>query len=482
MLYFFAIPSHQFRPMLIEALGTEHPRETFLNMKVNDPISAGPFSFGQWEKGSYMKLVTNPTYYGKGRRVDIPGVGEIEEGPHYDGIILKFYPDLWLSVNEALADIQEGSINYLYWNLNAVNIAQLYENPYIAVETADQLSFYYLAPNCTRKPFDDVALRQALVYMVDKEFIVDRLWGKFGGVAHSVVVPAAGEWYNDNVDKFGSGMSREERFTKAKQILKKAGYTVPDVPYPEGVLILPNGEEMQPFEILTPWADLEFMRFTAGFMIQEWWRELGVPVTCRPASTGVMVEHVFEKRDFDWYILGWLNEGSGYPDYLFDIFSSHQPCPDYYNCMGYKNPQLDRYLTDLLTKCDRDERIEAAWKAQELVTKEVGYCPLYYRTINEAHRTDTFEGWFTQLGGVMGCCRTYSNNDPKSCLLYLKPIGKRQEENPETSAPPESTPQPEATPEPEGPCLGTILLVCVLTAGVTRRTLQESNTKIQKTN
>ena len=454
IIYHFAVPKQQFEPMLIEARGTEVPMQTFLDLPVDNPISAGPFSFGQWEKGSFVKLVTNPDYYGSGRTVDVNGETMVE-GPHYDGLLLKLYG----TTDAALLGIQKGEIDYIWWNLDPGYIAQLLGNPDVTIEKADELGFYYLAPNCAKEPFDDMKLRQALVYLVQKDFIVDRVLQGYGGPAHSVVMPAAGEWYSENVNTFGHGMSKDERIAKATEMLTAAGYTVPvdadgvPIKYPEGVVLLPDGTEMQPFEILTPPADYDPMRAMSGVLIQEWWREIGIPVTAKPTSFGEIVHKTFEAMTFDWYVLGWRLGGSGYPDHMRYFFHSDQAVPDGNNPMSYKNPECDKALEDIMTLCDHDDLVEAAHTAQELIIEEVGYVPLYYRTMNEAHRNDTFTGWFTQLGGIAG------TESPRHCLLYLEPAGE------EPGTPPEST-APAETEAPGGSeCLGTVLVVGMLVAG-----------------
>ncbi|MBU7012749.1 MAG: ABC transporter substrate-binding protein [Theionarchaea archaeon] len=438
-----AIPAHQFEPMLEEARSTDMPTQTFLDMSVDSPIGCGPFSFAQWERGGFVKLVTNPDYYGRGRTFNTEGMGTITEGPFYDGLLLKLYG----TTDAALLGIQKGEIDYIWWNLDPGYIAQLLGNPNVTIEKADELGFYYLAPNIAKEPFDDLVLRQALAYLVDKEFIVSRVLQGYGGAAHSVVMPIAGEWYNDDINKYGSGMSREERIAKATEMLTAAGYTVPDAKYPDGVIKLPDGTDMKPFEILTPPADYDPMRAMSGVLIQEWWREIGVPVAAKPTFFGEIVHKTFEAMTFDWYILGWRIGGTGFPDHMRYFFHSDQAVPDGNNPMSYKNLQVDKYLEDLMTLCDRDDLFYASWKAQEIIVEEVGYCPLYYRTLNEAHRNDTFDGWFTQLGGIAG------TESARSCLLYLTPTVEAEERVP---APIEA---------PEGICSGAMLIVSILAAG-----------------
>jgi tetratricopeptide (TPR) repeat protein len=173
------------------------------------------------------------------------------------------------------------------------------------------------------------------------------------------------------------------------------------------------------------------MRAMSGVLIQEWWREIGIPVTAKPTSFGEIVHKTFEAMTFDWYILGWRIGGAGYPDHMRYFFHSDQAVPDGNNPMSYRNPQVDKYLEDLMTLCDRDELIFVSYEAQKMIIDEVGYCPLYYRSLNEAHRNDTFTGWFTQLGGIAG------SESPRSCLLYLKPLIE-EEEPPVTTEPPET--------------------------------------------
>ncbi len=482
IIFHFAVPVPQFESMFKSRKLTE----------VSRPVSAGPFSFGEWRKGSFVKLVTNPNYYGKGRTVKVKGIGDIVEGPRYDGLLLKFYG----STDDAVQAIKDGEVDFIWTNLDEKYIDSLKDSKDVAIKKADELGFYYLAPNVQKKPFDDLVLRQALVYLVDKKAIVDKLLHGYGGVAHSVVMPSAGEWYNPNVNKFGSGMAMKDRISKAREMLTAAGYKVPDTAYPGDVIKLPDGTPMKPFEILTPPADYDPVRAEAGVMIQNWWREIGVPVTTRHTSFEEIIHATFETMDFDWYIMGWRIGGSGYPDYLWYNFHSDQAVPDGNNPMGYKNPKVDKYLDDLMALCDREELIDAAWEAQKIIVDEVAYCSLYYRTLNEAHQTDTFEGWFTQLGGIAG------TETPRSCLLYLGPPGTLPPTPPPTTAPPTAPPTtapptappttapptappttapptappttapptaPPTTAPPGGPCLGTALLASMLAAAAVFR-------------
>lgn len=437
ILVHFCVPGQQFGSILENALKTDAPAQTLMDTLIDHPVSAGPFSFAQWEKGSFVKLTTNPTYFGKGRKITIPGLGEREEGPHYDGIL--FYP--YATMDSALLAIQTGEIDFIWEGLEPGHVSQLVGHSDITVEKGDTMGFYFLAPNLGEEPFTDLVFRQALVYLVQKDYMHERVIQEYGGIAHSVVMPAAGEWYNDTVNKFGYGMTREERVLKATEMLTAAGYTVPGVSYPDGVILLPDGTEMGAIEILTPPADYDPMRAMIGVLIQGWWREIGVPVSAKPVSFGELVSRAFENRDFDCYVLGWGIPGP-FPDYIRQFFHSDQTVEYGYNSMDYINPTVDAALEEMMGSCDRSTAVAASHTVQELVVEEVAYIPLFFKSVNEAHRDDTFSGWFTQLNGISGATQS-----PTSCLLYVKPV----------------TDAPES--DEGGTCLGTVLLSGLVAAG-----------------
>ncbi|KYK35613.1 MAG: ABC transporter substrate-binding protein [Theionarchaea archaeon] len=459
IIYMFVAPKHQFEPMLMKARRTDDPLHTFMNMPVETPVSAGPFSFGGMEKESSIKLVTNPYYHGKGRTVEVPEVGKITEGPYYDGLLLKFYT----GSEEAMKGMMQGDIDYFWRYVDPAYVIALHDEQVITIEKTDSLGLCALVPKVRNPPFDDVVLRQALVYMIDKTFIVHNGLLGYATEAHSVVVPAAGEWYCDEVNKFGHGLSKDERKTKAIALLTEAGYVVPDAKYPDGILKLPSGQDMEPFRIFTGPVEYNPQRVMCGLLIQEWWRELGVPVSAEPTP----LEKFFH---FDWNIFGWDFGSSPYPDYMRNLFHSDQAGPYGKNLNGYHNVQVDKYLEELVTLCDQEDLLRASWEAQKLIIDEVAYCPLFCTPQIEAHRNDTFEGWFTQLGGIAG------DQSPTFCLLYLRPIEKKKEgtlekdlSREEIKAKEEKEEEKKEEEKEETPCLGSVFLICMLALSAVKK-------------
>jgi peptide/nickel transport system substrate-binding protein len=127
------------------------------------------------------------------------------------------------------------------------------------------------------------------------------------------VVPAENHfWCATDLPRYGDGMSRESRIKVAYRVLTEAGYSwrVPPVDaagniQPAKEIRLPDGQPLKRFTILTPPADYDPHRATSGLMIQEWFRELGMPAYARPMAFSSLLQQVKSNHDFDAFILGY---------------------------------------------------------------------------------------------------------------------------------------------------------------------------------
>ena len=86
--------------------------------------------------------------------------------------------------------------------------------------------FRYLAFNTRSFPGSDVAFRQAMACMIDKEFMATNVLQGVAIPLNSMVPPGNAFWANPDLDAWCAGQSQEERVNSAVQILKDAGWTV----------------------------------------------------------------------------------------------------------------------------------------------------------------------------------------------------------------------------------------------------------------
>lgn len=444
-----AVPSHIWEPKLDEFRAAENPTKALQEYQPVEPdeiLSCGPLIFEEWERGSYVKSKKNPNYFDEGHVHSYDDGTQLVYGPNIDFMVYRIYD----TTDAAILGLKKGEIDYIWWAIQPGYVSDLLADPNITVTNNPENGMRYMAFNCQREPFSDLAFRQAVAVMTDRDFIQSRVLQNYGEALYTCVPPGNKVWYNSNVKMWGKGMSKEERVVEAVKILKASGNyswdTEPGVDADgnliEGEGMKYKGEYIPSFVILTPPADYDPLRAMSGMLIQEWLKLLGLPVAAQPTAFGTIVQKAMGERDYDIYILGWSL--SLYPDYLRDFFHSSQIMEYGYNMPQYSNPEFDRISDGLVTCGPREEKIEAAFMLQEYIAEECPYVPLFAPAAVEAYRNDRFEGWFDQLDGI------------EDCIMYVTPVTV-----------PEETPPPVETTKPpeDGMCLGTLLIALVILGG-----------------
>lgn len=269
-------------------------------------------------------MTKNPHFFGSGQTI-----GGHLLGPYVDSILFSVYG----TSDVAILALKKGDIDYYWWDIQPGYIKDLKEQGSIDLYFNKKSALYYLGFNLRKAPFNDRALRQAIATVIDKEFIMTRILQGFGTPMDSIVPSGNHFWYNPKVKQYGPGLSHDQKIKAAVEILKVAGYAWETSPVAAdgsivtpSDLILPSGEKMDKFVILTPPADYDPKRAFAGTMIQEWLRELGMPAFSRPMAFNSLLDTVKGKHEFDAFVLGYGKLDLD-PDYLrsFSIQKTTSP-------------------------------------------------------------------------------------------------------------------------------------------------------------
>ncbi|BEQ16673.1 ABC transporter substrate-binding protein [Desulfoferula mesophila] len=391
------VQKKQWEKVVAEARKSEKPLTALLRFGVDQPVGTGPFMLDQWKKGVFVYLKTNPHFFAKGQTME-----GFKMGPYISGMIFKVFG----TADAAVLALRKGSIDF-YWNsIQPGYLDQLKDDKDIKLFVSNKSGLYYMGFNVRKAPFDDMALRQAVATIIDKDFIVKRILQGYGEVLWSVIPPGNSFYYNPDVPKYGQGMAYDQRVKKAYEILKEAGYTweVPPVNDQGQVqkakgIILPDGLPMKDFTILTPPADYDPHRAMSGQIIQEWLRALGMPAVSRPMAFGALIQKVKGQHDFDCFILGY-GKLSLDPGYLRAFFHSKMNKPNGWNMSGYESAAFDAMATDANDSMDPKMRREKVMMLQSILMTAVPYIPLYNPTVIEGVRIDRFTGWVPMLDGV----------------------------------------------------------------------------------
>ncbi len=165
------------------------------------PIGTGPYRVARAEVRGGALLVANDQYFG-GR----PKIDEVEMR-----VILE--------ESVSVLAFRAGELDMMVVR-EFPNIALLRRTPNVVVNADDQFaaSVYQLTLNNSRKPFNDVRVRRAMLHALDRRTIMLRVGaGILGQIAHSHIPPA--------IYGFTSDVPRYEyNPAKARQLLREAGY------------------------------------------------------------------------------------------------------------------------------------------------------------------------------------------------------------------------------------------------------------------
>ncbi len=387
----------QWEAIAEKASQADKPLAKLREGKIAKPIGTGPFMLVQQQSGVLMHLQSNPHYWGRGQTI-----AGIPLGPHIQGVLLKVFG----TADAAILGLRKGDIDF-YWNgILPGYLGELKDNKEITLYHGKKSALYFLGFNLRRPPMSDPAFRQAVATLVDKDFIVERILQGAGEAMTSVVPEGNTYFHNSKCQTWGQGLSKEQRIKAAYEILKAAGYTWKTPPVnAQGqvqkaeIMSGPGGVNLEELTILTPPSDYDPNRAMAGMMIQEWLKDLGVPVSARPMAFNAMLQQVKNRHDFDLFVLGYgrLNLD---PDYLRTFFTSSQDKSGGWNMSGYRNPKYDELATRSEEEMDPAKRRAILHEMQMIISLDIPYLPLYNPSLVEGARSDRFSGWVEMVDGI----------------------------------------------------------------------------------
>jgi peptide/nickel transport system substrate-binding protein len=163
------------------------------------PVGSGPFKFKAWQKDDKLELAANDKYYA-GR-------------PYLDSVVFRFMKE----EQTRDAEFSSGTIDsqvigealYKKYAGDPEKQKQLVEVP--------ELFTRAIHFNTSKPPFDNVKVRQAINYAVDKKAIIEKVLSNKAFVAKGVL-PSSAAAFNPNIKAYDFNVE------KAKQLLKEAGF------------------------------------------------------------------------------------------------------------------------------------------------------------------------------------------------------------------------------------------------------------------
>ncbi len=323
------------------------------------PSGTGPYKFVSWETDT-LKVEKNEHYWK-------PGL------PKVDSITIRSIPE-----NGArLAMLQAGEAQYIY-PMPPEMVKVVAKDPKIDVVSAPSIFASFVALNVMHKPFDDVRVREALNYEVDKQAFLKVVVGG-NGVPLNAPLPATLSGYSSQ------GAPYPYDPAKAKALLAEAGY--------------PNGFEAP------LWGGNTTTTQRAMQFLQQQFAAVGVKVSVEPLESGVAAAKVWnvktpEDATTRMYYTGW-SASTGDADWgLRPLFYGKSFPPNLFNVAYYANPVVDKAIEAGLTTADPAKRQAEYNTAQAQIWKD---CPWVFliSANNVSAKAKDFDGVYVLPDGQM---------------------------------------------------------------------------------
>jgi peptide/nickel transport system substrate-binding protein len=185
-------------PKAVEKWGRQYGRH---------PVGTGPFRFVEWIENDRIVLEKNPHYFEQG--------ADGKPLPYLDRVTMHLLRESSTAVGALMSGEMDG-MDLIPFQF----LPMLEKNPNVQVVGGVEGNYTFVGMNCRKPPFDDVALRQAVSYAIDRTPILQQAY--FGGAieACSAVSPPMTSFYNE--DQCTSKRAQHFDLEKAKALRAKS--------------------------------------------------------------------------------------------------------------------------------------------------------------------------------------------------------------------------------------------------------------------
>ncbi len=292
------------------------------------PVGTGPFKFVEWVRGDRIVLERNDEYY--------------EGKPRLDKVIIR-------TVREDSARVLglEAGDYDLIVRIPPEEVPRLQREGRVRVYSEQSNRALRIGINASKKPLDDVRVRQALNYAVDKESIVKNIYQGLGAVIPTMVGP------------LNTGYAAVKGYpfdpAKAKKLLAEAGF-------PNGfktTLWTPKGRYLKDFELAQA--------------IQQQLAAVGIEAKLETFEWGAYMSLMRRPKDDakqDLYLIGWSPSTGEARWGIYPITACDQWRPNGSNDSFYCNKQVDEMVFKAVAATNLKERDSFLKKAQELLVQD----------------------------------------------------------------------------------------------------------------
>ena len=305
-----------------------------------NPVGTGPFVFESWSSGEEVFLNAYEDYHG--------------EGPYIDKLEMRI-----ITEDSAREMALEAGDIHMAPNIPPRSIPSLEAQESIEVVNSPLYRVFYWAFNTTKPYFEDVQVRQAFNYAVDREAIVDHVLQSVGTVTHSPLSPISEGYVDTEFYPYDPDRARE--------MLEDAGWDFDR----ELVAYVTSGRYYQ---------DREAGEALAGML-----DEIGVQVDIQVLEWGAFVDKVWftphddpDAQARDFMQTTWGSDNVAWT--LQAVLHSDAWPPNVYNEAFFADDRVDELIDAIEREMDEEKRHEYLADVQERIMEQAPWIPVYAET------------------------------------------------------------------------------------------------------
>jgi oligopeptide transport system substrate-binding protein len=296
------------------------------------PNGTGPYKLNQWDEKNLLVLVKNPLYYGQQAKTEI--------------VVFRLWSGRPMNMYETGdIDVTDVSLSYIdkVTDKNGSFYRELAQFP--------ELNVQYIGFNCAKPPFDDVNIRRAFSYAIDKDTIISLMLRDTARRADGILPPGI-PGYNGNL------VGLRYDVNKAKELIKASKYG--DISNLPPITATTGG-----------WggsisSDLEAV-------IYQWRQNLGIDVTVRQIEPQRYFYHLKDDID-ELYDAGWVADYPHPQNFLDVLFHTGAEI----NYGAYSNSDVDRLLDQAGVEQNLQTSQELYQQAEQLIVDDAACLPLWF--------------------------------------------------------------------------------------------------------
>jgi ABC-type transport system substrate-binding protein len=301
------------------------------------PVTEGPYTLKSWTKGVSLTLVKNLQWK--------------QSAPYPDSLVFDFNVDQSVGIMR----VQNGQADLDGDGIPPANYLQLIANP----QTKSQITagtipaVILLCLNTQVKPFDNLKVRQAIEYAINKPHLMQLLNNR-GAAATSILPRALPGFANDTYNPYPYDPA------KAKALLTEAGY--------------PNG-----FSTTLGSAAEETAGDAIVSEVKNDLQAIGISVTAEPLPQDATAIAQMPMTTFSWYM--------DYPDPcdFIDGFVTSPAVTGGSNMAFLSDPVVAKEASQADQMANGPARVQLYEKIDAGAMQDAGYVPLFYPELTFFH-------------------------------------------------------------------------------------------------